>query len=136
MKVVLDTNVFLAAFSRRSPYHWLFRRVVNGSLALCVTTDILLEYEEILGRMYGADVAAEVVEVLPDLPNVETVASYFSWHPISADADDNKFADCAIAAGADALITEDRHFLPLKTLGFPPITILSMKEFSALVAEE
>jgi putative PIN family toxin of toxin-antitoxin system len=129
MKVVLDTNVFVAAFSRRSPYHWLFQQVMSGTLEICITTEILLEYEEILGRMYGADVAAEVIAALPDLPNVHTITSYFAWHLVSADADDNKFADCAIAAGADALITEDRHFLPLKDLGFPPLTILSIEEF-------
>jgi predicted nucleic acid-binding protein len=80
--------------------------------------------------MYGADVAAEVVAALPDLPNVQTITSYFAWQLVSADVDDNKFADCAIAAGADALITEDRHFLPLKDLGFPPVTILSIEEFA------
>ncbi|MFY7999158.1 MAG: putative toxin-antitoxin system toxin component, PIN family [Candidatus Kapaibacteriota bacterium] len=130
MKVVLDTNVLVAVFSRRSPHHWLFQQVMNGTLRLCITTEILLEYEEVLGRMYGADVAAEVVAALPDLPNVQTITSYFAWQLVSADVDDNKFADCAIAAGADALITEDRHFLPLKDLGFPPVTILSIEEFA------
>ena len=136
MKVVLDTNVFVAAFSRRSPYHWLFQQVMNGTLSLCITTEILLEYEEVLGRMYGADVAAEVIAALPDLPNVHTITSYFAWQLVSADADDNKFADCSIAAGADALVTEDRHFSPLKDVDFPPITILSIEEFAQFAAEK
>lgn len=39
---------------------------------------------------------------------------------ITADADDNKFCDCAIAADADFVVTEDHHFGPLKVAGYKP----------------
>lgn len=34
--------------------------------------------------------------------------------------DDNAFTDCAIAAHADYVITEDRHFAPLANAGYKP----------------
>jgi len=41
-------------------------------------------------------------------------------HPITHDPDDNKFADCAIAAEADFILTEDRHFQELNGSGYKP----------------
>ena len=48
----------------------------------------------------------------------------FPFRVVAADADDNIFSDCAITAGADFLITEDRHFAPLAGAGYKsqPIT--------------
>lgn len=39
---------------------------------------------------------------------------------IVADADDNKFSDCAIAAQADYIITSDHHFDVLVGSGYKP----------------
>jgi len=46
------------------------------------------------------------------------------------DPDDNIFTDCAITAGADFLITEDRHFAPLANAGYktrpiPPLDFIA-----------
>ena len=136
MNVVLDTNVIVASFSRRSPHHWLFQRIFEGSLSISITTEILLEYEEVFERMFGAVVAETVISALPDLPNVQTMTTYFSWQLVSMDADDNKFVDCAIASGATALVTEDNHILSLKNLPFPPLNILTIAEFSQMLLSE
>lgn len=132
MNVVLDTNVLVVAFSRRSPHHWIFQRIFSGSLQISITTEILLEYEEVFERMFGAAVAETVVSALPDLPNVQTISTYFAWQLVSLDADDNKFVDCAIASGAAALVTEDHHILSLRGLSFPLINILTIAEFSEM----
>lgn len=47
---------------------------------------------------------------------------------IATDPDDNKFCDCAIAAEADFLVTEDRHFEALKSAGYHP-QVLTPNEF-------
>ena len=46
MKVVLDTNVLLVSFSSKSNYRWVFDSFLQEQISLCVTTDILIEYEE------------------------------------------------------------------------------------------
>jgi len=48
MKIVLDTNVLLQAISSRSEHYWIWEALRQEQLTLCVTTDILLEYEEVL----------------------------------------------------------------------------------------
>ncbi len=52
--------------------------------------------------------------------NIVFSSPSFRFHLIAADPDDDKFADCAIAAEADYLITEYRHFDVLKTAGYQP----------------
>ena len=44
----------------------------------------------------------------------------FRFHLIIGDADDDKFADCAIAAEADFIITEDHHFDVMPGSGYKP----------------
>ena len=53
MKVVLDTNVLLVSISQRSRLHWIFDALLKGRYSLCVTTDILLEYEEKLDEIFS-----------------------------------------------------------------------------------
>jgi len=55
--IVLDTNILLVAISPRSPYHWIFDAFINEKFNLCVTTDILLEYEEIISKHMGKKLA-------------------------------------------------------------------------------
>ena len=49
--VVLDTNCLLQSISRRSRYYKIWRDFIDGRYVLCVTTEILEEYEEILSRL-------------------------------------------------------------------------------------
>ncbi len=51
------------------------------------------------------------------------------------DPDDNKFVDCAFAAGCDYLVTNDRDFDVLKKLDFPVINVVTLEEFKALFFE-
>jgi len=48
---------------------------------------------------------------------------------ISIDADDNKYVDCAIAGDALCLVSNDKHFSVLKTIGFPKVNWLVLAEF-------
>jgi predicted nucleic acid-binding protein len=66
------------------------------------------------------------------LPNLVFVNKYYFWQLIPQDEDDEKFADCAIASGAEYLVTNDRHFNHLKTLEFPKIKVLNEDEFRLL----
>ena len=51
---------------------------------------------------------------------IQHVSPTFRFRAIPSDPDDDKFADCAITAGAEFVITEDRHFLPLAEAGYKP----------------
>jgi uncharacterized protein len=129
MKVVIDTNVFWVSISRNSATHWIFRALLDEEFTLCVTTENLNEYEEIIGQKLGVEIAKATMAILDNLYNIELVTRYYRWELIVADPDDNPFADCAIAINADALVSEDRHFNILKKTPFPKVNLMNIEEF-------
>lgn len=58
MKVVIDTNVMLVSLLRRSKYHPIFLHLLQRRYELCLTSDILNEYEEIFAEKANPEVAA------------------------------------------------------------------------------
>jgi uncharacterized protein len=133
MKVVIDTNILLVSVSPRSKSHWVYQKLISGEYTLCVSTEVLLEYEEIFEQKLGRIFAETVMNVLDNLPNIMYVHSYIAWDLIKADVDDNKFVDCAIAAGADYLTTNDTHFNIVKSIPFPKVNIVSLIEFYNII---
>ena len=63
-------------------------------------------------------------------PNVIRKDAHYTFALIEADKDDNKFVDCAIAANAKCIVTEDKHFRVLKNIPFPKVEVLGIEEFS------
>ncbi|MFN7120003.1 MAG: putative toxin-antitoxin system toxin component, PIN family [Saprospiraceae bacterium] len=129
MKVVLDTNILTVIISKRSRYYPIWQSLRNGSFELLVTSDILLEYHEILSDDLSPELAENVLGGLELLPNLTLVTKYYYWDLIKQDPDDNKFVDCAIAGGADFIVTNDTHFKVLKNIPFPYVAVLSADEF-------
>ena len=73
------------------------------------------------------------IDLLSDLPNVHFVKKYYFWQLIEADPDDNKFVDCAIAAGANFLISNDKHFKVINDYPYFNIQLVKLKEFQSLL---
>lgn len=136
IRVVLDTNVLLVSISSKAPLRWVVDRLMNEDYILCVTTDILLEYEEIISRHMGEAVAQIVLESLENAPNVELITRYFKWNLIEADPDDNKFVDCAIAGNATFIVSEDRHFRILRTIDYPKVEVIGVEEFREVLEKD
>lgn len=134
MIVVLDTNALLQIFGAQSPFAKLQRAILDGKVTIAVSTAILLEYEEVMARYGGPDRwlrvwrALEMTDQLHD--SLRRITPTFRWRLITADPDDDSFADCAIAGGAEWIITEDTHFDVLKGSGHQPQPI-SPAEFIA-----
>jgi uncharacterized protein len=133
MKVVIDTNILWVSISSKSSTHWVVQHLLAGTFTLCVTTEILEEYEEIIGKQLGQQTAIAFMELLDNLPNVAEITRYYSWLLIHTDPDDNKFVDCAIAANAQYLATNDKHFNVVKQIPFPSLNIVNVKEFHAII---
>ena len=97
---------------------------MTGDLELAVSTGILLEYEQVITRLSGRERWKQIVVLFDHLEalhgTVHPVDSTFQFHVITADPDDNKFVDCAIAAQAEFVVTDDQHFFPLATSGYAP----------------
>ena len=130
-RIVLDTNCLLQAISRRSRFYPIWREFIQGRYELCVTTEILDEYEEILSRYTSPVVGQMVVEAILRANNVVRVDAQFRFGLIESDPDDNKFVDCAIVANAEYIVSNDSHFDILKDIPFPRVLVLSAEAFLA-----
>ena len=128
-RIVLDTNCLLPSISRRSRYYPVWDRFICGEYDLCVTTEILAEYEEIVGRMTSPVVARLVVEAILRAPNTLRIEASFRFGLITEDPDDNKFVDCAIVANAECVVTNDSHFDVLATIPFPRVKVVDLGTF-------
>ncbi|KHD06700.1 nucleotide-binding protein [Candidatus Thiomargarita nelsonii] len=128
-KIVLDTNILIAIIGRKSPFRWIFDQIIAGKLVLCVSNEILLEYQEILERKTNPEVANNLINFLTVHPSVIKTDIFYQFRLISQDEDDNKFVDCAIAANAAYLVSNDKHFRVLKDIEFPKVKILTLPEF-------
>ena len=127
--IVLDTNCLLQALPSKSPYHKIWTDILDGKVSLCVNTDILEEYEEILAQKTTPDIAHSVVEAIANLTTTVMQNTYVHFELLSTDIDDNKFVDCAIASDAEYIVTNDKHFNPLRNIPWPKVEIIKIAEF-------
>ena len=127
--VVIDTNSLVQMISKRSPYRPIWDAFLNEQFILCVSNEILEEYQEIIEEQTTAEIAENVILLLVNQQNFRYVDPHFRLRIIVADPDDDKFVDCAFAANADVIVTEDSHFDVLKRIPFPVINIMTMDEF-------
>lgn len=130
MKIVLDTNCLIPVLIPGSFGHDIWQAFRTGRYILCVTTEILLEYEEILIHLTGdKEYASLVIETIANATNVEHISPAYRFNLIKADPDDNKFVDCAITAGATYIVSNDRHFRELEHYDFPKVDVRTLSEF-------
>jgi putative PIN family toxin of toxin-antitoxin system len=135
-KIVLDTNCLISSLSRRGQYYPVWKGLQTGKYILCVSTDILEEYAEIIAQKMSVQVAMNVVHLLLESEFVELITPYFGLHLIDEDHDDDKFVDCAFAANATFIVSNDKHFDVLKDISFPKILVLRLQEFLSLLQTE
>jgi len=86
--VVIDTNCLLQIISRKSPYRPIWDAFIAGRYDLCVTNEILDEYQEILEQQITPTVAENVVMLILNQQNVRLVDPHFRMGIITADPDD------------------------------------------------
>ena len=116
MKVVLDTNVLLMSLPKISKYRPIFDALLQSKFSLALSNEILQEYIEVIGQKTTVEIAQNLAELLLKLENVEQKEVFFRWNIISKDPDDNKFVDCAVAAGVQYIVSNDNHFKVLKAV--------------------
>lgn len=133
MRIVLDTNCLIQSISPRSRYHVVWESLVDGRNTLCVSNEIIMEYLEILQRLTDHDTAETVVKTIINSRFVEFITPYYNFGLITQDPDDNKFVDCAIAANARFIVTNDHHYDILKGIDYPPIDIIHLEDFIKLL---
>jgi putative PIN family toxin of toxin-antitoxin system len=127
-RLVVDTNSLIQCISRRSRYHDLWLSFLDGRNVMCVSTEILSEYAEILERYTSPEFAEAALGVITNNPYTLFVTPYYHFNLIKADPDDDKFVDCAVACNAKFVVTDDNHFDVLKRVDFPKIDVIGLDE--------
>ena len=133
MRIVLDTNCLLVSVQEYSDYFWLWQAFRDKKFILCYTDEILNEYQEVLSHYYSVALAKYVVDAILNAPHAEPITVYYKWRLIVADLDDNKFADCAVSANADCIVTNDKHFNILSDIDFPKINVKDIDTFKKTI---
>jgi len=138
VKVVLDTNVWLSIFLKKTlgrEFSEVFRK---GEVETFVTEDILKEVSKVLlypkidellklSGVSERDVLQRIIE------NSTVVKPKFKLRIIREDLEDNKILDCALQAKADFIVSGDRHLLKLKN--FRNIKIVMPRKFLEEIQE-
>ena len=128
-RIVIDTNCLLAILPSRSPYHIVWTEFLADKLEICVSNEILMEYEEILSEKTTPYFADAIIQALLNRKNLVRVSPTWRFNLITGDPDDNKFVDCAVCGRAEYLVSNDKHFRVLHNVSFPPITLVTIQEF-------
>lgn len=124
MRLVLDTNVIVAAFrSRNGASNLLLRFVDRGTITPLCSTALFLEYEAVLSWEETRNVTGhslkDVSAVMSALAaTFEGIDISFRTRPMLPDVADEMVLEAALNGKADAIVTHNvRDFRPALTLG-------------------
>jgi putative PIN family toxin of toxin-antitoxin system len=113
MKAVIDTNVFISSFFGGKPRETigLWR---SGRITLCLSKAILDEYLEVMERLkLDRELLAELMDLFSRGYNLLFTQDTQPVRVVRDDPDDDKFIECALALGADYIISGDGHLLDI-----------------------
>lgn len=129
MRLVLDTNVVVAAFrSRKGASNLVLRLADRGLVIPLCSTALFLEYEAVLSRRETRAVTGhtlkDVAEIMGSFAAIaEGVDISFRTRPLLRDADDEMVLEVALNGNADAIVTHNvKDFAPAIELGVPVAT--------------
>lgn len=139
MRIVFDTNVYIAALKKGSLSYKILESVLEDETDFFIYTslELKLELSEKLEEWKKKKLAGEheinrlkflVTNFIAEAIPTEKI------NQIKEDPDDNKILECAAAAEANIIITMDKHLLKLKV--FRGMPILHPKTFSYILPKK
>jgi len=131
-RIVFDTNIYISAFiTPGGRGEAAYRKAIDGHIQPFSSVPILDELARKLLAKSRWDTPRVTVAVR-HVAAVATVLKPTDRLTILADEPDNRILECAVAAGADAIVTDDRHPLVLERYkGVEIITLTSFLEWTA-----
>lgn len=130
VKVVFDTNVWVS-ISLQKRLSDEFSQVKHG-LTLFVSKDIMLETSKVLLYPRIAEILRkngitekEILRAIAATSKIIEPTEKLTV--VNEDTEDNKILECALAAGAEIIVSGDKHLLDLRKYG--KTSILTPREF-------
>jgi len=130
IKVVFDTNVWISISMRKILKDDFLRAkkdlIVYVSQEIALETSRVLQYRRVAEVFEGAGIRKnDVLQAIAD--NSRVVKPKIKLNVVKEDEADNRILECALAVGADILVTGDKHLLELGK--FKKTRILKPREF-------
>jgi putative PIN family toxin of toxin-antitoxin system len=127
MRVVFDTNIYISALMLPGgKAESAIMRIINGDDTLVISRDIIDEVLTVLARKFSKDSEA-LSKVAVNLADIGVLVSPAARLKIFDDESDNRILECAVAGGAEAIVTGDKAMLMLKK--HQDIKIITLNEF-------
>ena len=127
LRAVLDTNVYFSAFTHKGPPFRIWQEAVNRSFIFLVSPAILREIAGVLRE----DLQWQATDIVAHLKLVARIAQIISpkvsLQVIAEDPADDRILECALAGGADLIVSGDRHLRKLRS--FRGIGIVQPSDF-------
>lgn len=126
MRVVFDTNILVSALVFPGGQgDAALRRIVDGTDELVISKAILDELLDVLSRKFARD-AEELAHVAVFFSDLAQVVAPRRRLRVVKDDPDNRILECAVAGGAQAIVTGDKALLALDNFrGIPVVTLRS-----------
>jgi uncharacterized protein len=125
MKVVFDTNVFVSAFlfpgSQGEEALLLAHR---RKVLLYSSVPILTETARVFRTKFDQS-EEDIIAALKMIGRMATIVHPSRQVTVLEDVPDNRILECAVTAGADLIVTGDRHLLKIKEFEGVPIVRLA-----------
>lgn len=112
IRATVDTNVAVSAALKGGRPGEVMRAWADGELILCVSRPIVAEYRRAFARADCLSEFADIERRINDRQHCEMAEKTGSLRVVS-DPDDNKFVECAVALGAEFIVSGDKALLRL-----------------------
>ena len=114
MKVVFDTNIYISAFViPGGNAEKAYINAIDGNFELYSSIAILAELANKLDKKFGWE-KHKIEQLIKSISNLAIVLKTKSWLHVISDEPDNRILECALQAGAELIVTGDKHLLNLK----------------------
>lgn len=133
MRVVVDTNVFVSSFFGGNP-----KKVIdlwrNGEITLCLSKDVVDEYVEVMEHLrLPKKLTSEVLTLFASGFNLIFAGKAPSLDIVSADPDDNKLFECAVALKAQIIVSGDKAVIGVRD--YMGIKVENPQQFLAVIRD-
>ena len=134
MKIFFDTNVYVAEALLGEAAEQMLNATEKASWRIFASTYLLDELERVLTKELGFTRRLALLSRRRIIRRADMVDPGVSRHNVPHDVADTPILRAALGAGADYLVTNDRHLLDLNP--YEGLRIVSMAEYHQILVNE
>jgi len=134
MKILFDTNVYVSEAMRGKSATAIIEATERAGWRIYVSTHLLDELERVIAEKLGLSRRLAVLSRQRVTRRCIFAEPGTSRHLVPDDPNDNPILKCALVAGVDYLVTNDRHLLSLHP--YEGIRIVTISSYEQILREQ